>query len=297
MAEATLEVSRGGGTVPDLRKPACTFASPPFHFLVFHLHLPPRRRRRPSRAPQSIANKAAVTGFCSRARADPPSLKMTSLLYDTPTFTPTHAPHAPLESGAPTASAEEDPADAALALMSFFSAPRVESPSVASPSADENHAPHNDEAVTSTQMPAKLNPVPTRTLSTMSTDTTSTVDMNEVAKYATPAEIARLAATGLSSNGPTGRRQSKREHPRKPSRLQDDADSDEDNDDKAPRRHWSGVARGPAPPAAGVSEVERESERRLRMNHLRRCNEDMRILMLGWSSIEVREPGKVPHFV
>ena len=48
---------------------------------------------------------------------------------------------------------------------------------------------------------------------------------------------------------------------------------------------------------AGVSASEAEAERRLRMNHLRRCNEDMRILMLGWSSIEVREPGKMPHFV
>ena len=196
---------------------------------------------------------------------------------------------------APPTDLSEDPADAALALMSFFCAPRVEAPT-AFGSPEESI--DMDDAIDSD---SEANP---RLARIHSTDTTDTCNVMEgVSAIATPEQLAMLAAKGLSSNGPKDRRQMKREHARKLAMMPDE-DEDEDDQElqqqpehKEVRRHWSGVARGPAPVPAGVSASEAEAERRLRMNHLRRCNEDMRILMLGWSSIEVREPGKMPHFV
>ena len=59
------------------------------------------------------------------------------------------------------------------------------------------------------------------------------------------------------------------------------------------RTHWSGVVRE-ADGASAKGDDESagdDAARRQRMNHLRRCNEDMRILMLGWTCEEVG-PGK-----
>jgi len=214
---------------------------------------------------------------------------MTSIMH---ADVPSALPNTP----APPTDLSEDPADAALALMSFFCAPRVEAPTATFGTPEESI--DMDDAVDSD---SEANP---RLARVRSTDTTDTCNVMEgVSTIAMPAQLAMLAAKGLSSNGPKDRRQMKREHAHKLAMIQDE-DEDEDDQEqqqqpehKEVRRHWSGVARGPAPVPAGVSASEAEAERRLRMNHLRRCNEDMRILMLGWSSIEVREPGKMPHFV
>jgi hypothetical protein len=75
-----------------------------------------------------------------------------------------------------------------------------------------------------------------------------------------------------------------------------DADDDDVDDDLRPRarggparkRHWSGVYREKDAASAEEPTDERTTaERRARMNHLRRCNEDMRILLLGWKAVEV----------
>ena len=218
----------------------------------------------------------------------------------TPHMASAHADAQMIDSNAPPAVLmNDDPADAALTLMSIFGVPPASEPTSATcSSTDEDHTQQIDDSVQSVCPPTTSQGKPAER--SLSTDTVSTMDlMDNVSADATPAEIAALAATGLTAPGskpPTGRRQSKRDCSRRPSRLLD-GDDEAEMLEKEPRRHWSGVARGPAPLSAGGSEVERETERRLRMNHLRRCNEDMRILMLGWSSIEVREPGKVPHFV
>ena len=59
------------------------------------------------------------------------------------------------------------------------------------------------------------------------------------------------------------------------------------------RRHWSGVYReSEAAHHSHLRQLSPDAEareaaaRRKRMNHLRRCNEDMRMLMLGWKRVE-----------
>ena len=52
--------------------------------------------------------------------------------------------------------------------------------------------------------------------------------------------------------------------------------------------HWSGIER--PPPLVAVDNDEDYEARRIRVNHMRRCNEDMRILMLGWRAVEVDNP-------
>ena len=63
------------------------------------------------------------------------------------------------------------------------------------------------------------------------------------------------------------------------------------------RIHWSGVERESAKVDDNDCSVVELAERKMRMNHLRRCNEDMRILMLGWTSVRLDKPGKVPRYV
>lgn len=68
-----------------------------------------------------------------------------------------------------------------------------------------------------------------------------------------------------------------------------------DDDDLRPRarggparkRHWSGVYREKDSEQTATTDERAAAERRARMNHLRRCNEDMRILLLGWKAVEV----------
>ena len=61
------------------------------------------------------------------------------------------------------------------------------------------------------------------------------------------------------------------------------------------KTHWSGVTRPPPLQATDGNTNPRppldEESRRLRMNHMRRCNEDMRILMLGWTAVETEGGG------
>jgi hypothetical protein len=146
---------------------------------------------------------------------------------------------------APPTDLSEDPADAALALMSFFCAPRVEAPTATFGTPEESI--DMDDAVDSD---SEANP---RLARVRSTDTTDTCNVMEgVSAIAMPAQLAMLAAKGLSSNGPKDRRQMKREHAHKLAMIQDEDEDEDDHEQqqqpehKEVRRHWSGVARGPA---------------------------------------------------
>lgn len=155
----------------------------------------------------------------------------------------------------------EDPADAALALLAFCGTP---SPRVHSPSDElvEGGAASRPRA------------------------SVSEASVGRVKVATSSAAKASAAVLGISDDEP----------PPPPGQRAGPSKRRGSTEEVAPRKHWSGVIRGPAPGSAAGDE-EADADRRLRMNHLRRCNEDMRILMLGWTSIEVREAGKVPHFV
>ena len=76
-----------------------------------------------------------------------------------------------------------------------------------------------------------------------------------------------------------------------PATTHDDCVEDEEVEDKPTVKstHWSGIER--PPPLVAVDNDEDYEARRVRVNHMRRCNEDMRILMLGWHVVDVDTSG------
>ena len=83
---------------------------------------------------------------------------------------------------------------------------------------------------------------------------------------------------------------------REESRQQDfeyGSEGEEEGNGRRKKRRKSKA--GPYDPSeADMPPALDDEARRLRMNHLRRCNEDMRILMLGWRAVEIGGGGSKP---
>jgi hypothetical protein len=166
----------------------------------------------------------------------------------------------------------EDPASSALALLAFCAAP--------------------DQSTVSSKQAA------TATLDSCASlhlDSFRTVEADSVMSQSSSLPIISPSALSSQGNNPNPTPPSVKHLDSAPSPVSvmgqsPPASSLSDKPQRSrqtgePRRHWSGVIRASSSP---TGDVNQDAERRLRMNHLRRCNEDMRILMLGWTSIEVR---------